>query len=506
MRRHEVQAKDLEKVNGSIQTQATATEVDPRLEHANKWAVLAIVAVGIFMATLDTSIVNISLPTIARYFGVGLTGAVEWVIIAYLVVIAGVLLTIGRLADMIGRKPIWVAGLVIFTVGSAISGAAPSLGLLIAARGLQGLGGALLMAISPAMLTNAFPANERGRALGLNAVVVALGVSVGPTLGGIITEHLTWRWIFYVNVPIGVIGFVASMRVLTEHMHWGRGRFDPLGAVLLAIGLVALTMGLSFGQEWGWTSPLLLSTLVVGIIALLMLIVVERRVPDPIIDLALLRGRVFLSANASLILSFLALFAVGFMLPFYLEELRGFSTEQAGLLLTPLPLAIAVLAPFSGMLADRIGTRWLAAGGLALACLGLVLISQLNAQSSVWDIVWRLVVTGAGQAMFQSPNNSALLGAVPRGQQGSASGFLATGRVVGQCLSVALAGAIFAGLGGAAAGRVLATQQYNHALSATQVIALQQTFTHAFHVTFITCAVIAAIGIFASLVRGKEDK
>ena len=458
------------------------------------------------MATLDTSIVNISLPTIAHYFGVALSGAIEWVIIAYLVVIAGVLLTIGRLADMIGRKPIWVAGLVIFTVGSAISGAAPSLGLLIAARALQGLGGALLMSISPAMLTNAFPARERGRALGLNAVVVALGVSVGPTLGGIITEHLTWRWIFYVNVPIGVIGFVASMRVLTEHMRWGRGRFDPLGAVLLAIGLVALTMGLSFGQEWGWTSPLLLSTLVVGIIALLALVVVERRVSDPIIDLALLRGRVFLSANASLILSFLALFAVSFMLPFYLEELRGFSTEQAGLLLTPLPLTIAFLAPFSGMLADRIGTRWLAAGGLAVACLGLVLISQLNAQSSVWDIVWPLVVTGAGQAMFQSPNNSALLGAAPRGQQGSASGFLATGRVVGQSLSVALAGAIFAGLGGAAAGQVLATQQYNHALSAAQISALQQTFAYGFHAAFITCAVIAAIGIFASLVRGNEDK
>jgi EmrB/QacA subfamily drug resistance transporter len=316
MKQQEVRSKDLERVSGNIQTiqdHTTTTEVDPGSEHTNKWAVLAIVAVGIFMATLDTSIVNISLPTIAHYFGVALSGAVEWVIIAYLVVIAGVLLTIGRLADMIGHKPIWIAGLVIFTVGSAISGAAPSLGLLIAARGLQGLGGALLMSISPAMLTNAFPAHERGRALGLNAVVVAIGVSVGPTLGGIITEHLTWRWIFYVNVPIGVIGFIASMRVLTERMRRGRGRFDPLGAVLLAVGLVALTMGLSFGQEWGWTSPLLLSTLVVGIIALLALVVVERRVSDPIIDLALLRGRVFLSANASLILSFLALFAVSLM-------------------------------------------------------------------------------------------------------------------------------------------------------------------------------------------------
>src|SRR5258706_14053622 len=171
-------------------------------EHASKWAVLAIVAIGVFMATLDTSIVNISLPTIASSFGVPLSGAIEWVIIAYLVVIAGVLLTAGRLADVIGRKPIWATGLAIFTIGSAICGAAPSLGLLIAARALQGLGGALIFAASPAMLTSAFPPQERGRALGLNAVNVALGVSVGPTLGGFLTA-ISWRLIFYVNVPIG---------------------------------------------------------------------------------------------------------------------------------------------------------------------------------------------------------------------------------------------------------------------------------------------------------------
>jgi EmrB/QacA subfamily drug resistance transporter len=511
MEQQQTQSNALQTANGRAGPAKDLNELDSTrrgdsAEHTNKWAVLAIVAVGVFMATLDSSIVNISLPTIAHYFGVPLNGAVEWVTIAYLVVVAGTLLTIGRLADMIGHKPVWVAGLVIFTLGSAICGAASSLGMLIAARGFQGLGGALLMSISPVMLTNAFPARERGRALGLNAVVVALGVGAGPTLGGIITDHLTWRWIFFVNVPIGIIGFIASMRVLTERMHRGRGRFDPLGAVLLAAGLAALTLGLSFGQEWGWFSPLLIATLACGVIALAALVVVERHVPDPIIDLELLHNRVFLSANASLVLSFLALFAVSFMLPFYLEELRGFPTAEAGLLLTPLPLTIAVLAPFSGALADRIGTRWLAAGGLALACLGLFLISQLDAHSSVWDIVWRLVVIGAGQAMFQSPNNSALLGAAPRSRQGSASGFLATGRVVGQSLSVALAGAIFAGLGGAAAGSMLALQGNSHTLSAAQVNVLQQTFAHAFHITFITCAAIALVGVFTSLVRGKEDK
>ncbi len=484
-----------------VRSDAPVSKDDGR-EHANKWAVLAILAIGVFMATLDTSIVNISLPTIARYFGVPLNGAIEWVVIAYLVVIAGVLLTTGRLADMIGRKPIWIAGLIIFTTGSAICGASVSLGMLIAARALQGLGGAFIMAVSPAMLTSAFPAHERGRALGMNAVIVALGVSVGPTLGGIITENLSWRWIFYVNVPLGIIGVIATLHILTERMRRGHGRFDPLGAILLAIGLVALTLGLSFGQEWGWNSPLLIGMLVVSLLALTAMVIVELRVPDPIIDFSLLRRRVFLSANVSLVLSFLALFAVSFMLPFYLEELRGFSTEQAGLLLTPLPLTIAVLAPFTGALADRIGTRWLAAGGLLIACIGLVLISQLNAQSSVGDIIWRLVVIGVGQAMFQSPNNSALMGAAPREQQGSASGFLATGRVVGQSISVALAGAIFASLGGAAAGRILVT--YGQALTAAQIHALQQTFTYAFHTAFIVCASIAAIGVLTSLVRGKE--
>lgn len=477
---------------------------DDGREHANKWAMLGIVGVGIFMATLDSSIVNISLPTIAQYFGVPLNGAVEWVIIAYLVVVAGVLLTIGRLADMIGHKPIWVAGLIIFTSGSALSGAALSLGMLIASRALQGFGGALLMAISPAMLTGAFPSSERGRALGLNAVIVALGTSAGPTLGGIITTHLSWRWIFYVNVPIGIIGVIITLLVLTERMRRGQqGRFDPLGAVLLAIGLVALTLGLSFGQEWGWSSSLLIITLVVAAIAIVALYLTEKRVRHPIIDLSLLHRRVFLSANLSLILSFLALFAVSFMMPFYLEELRGFSTETAGLLLTPLPLTIALIAPFSGVLADRFGTRWLAASGLAIACIGLVLISQLNAHSSMLDIIWRLVFTGVGQALFQSPNNSALMGDAPRAQQGSAAGFLATGRVVGQSVSVALAGAIFVGLGGAAAGAILASPARINAL---QVSALEHTFSHSFEVAFIVCAAIAAVGIFASLVRGKEQK
>jgi EmrB/QacA subfamily drug resistance transporter len=470
----------------------------------NKWVMLIILALGAFMSTLDSSIINIGLPKIARFFGVPLNGAIEWIIIAYLVVIAGTLLTIGRLADMVGRKTLWTAGVVIFTVGSALCGAAPSLLVLIIARVFQGLGGALIFAVVPTMLTGAFPPNERGKVLGLNSVFVALGTSVGPTIGGLITANFSWRWIFYVNVPLGIAVVIATLVVMKGREPRTTGRFDPAGALLLSVGLIALTLAFSFGQEWGWTSPRVMTLLAVCVLALTLLSIVEMRVTDPVLDLKLLRNRVFFSANFSLILSNLALFTVSFIMPFYLEELRSLPADQAGLLLTPFPLTIVVIAPFSGSLADRIGSRWLAATGLTMACIGLFLLSQLNAQSSLWDVIWRLIFTGAGQAIFQSPNNSALMGAAPRHQQGVAGGFLATSRVMGQSISVALSGAIFASLGGALAGATMIHMPRSFPTQA--YFSLQNTFITAFHTTLIVCACIAAIGVATSLVRGKEGR
>ncbi len=473
----------------------------PRSPHASKWAVLALVAVGTFMTTLDGSIVNIGLPAIARSLNVALGGPIEWIIIGYLVTIASVLLTFGRLSDMIGRKPIWAAGLATFTLGSAACGAAPSLPLLIAARAFQGLGAALLFAPSVALLTDAFPSRERGRAIGLNAVVVALGISTGPTLGGFITEYFSWRWIFYVNVPLGALGLAATWKILGQSRRQAQ-RFDPFGAILLAVGLASITLGLSFGQEWGWTSPRLFGAATLGVAALVAAVLVEQRVRDPILDLSLLRNRQFASAMLSLVLSFLALFAVSFLLPFYLENLRGFPTVQSGLLLTPLSLTVAVVAPLSGSLADRVGSRWLAAGGLACACVGLFFLAQVGADTAVPDLVWRLVIIGLGVGTFQSPNNRALMSAAPGSEQGEASGLLGTGRVVGQSLSVAIAGAVFASLGGAAASRALVEQ--GQRLSPDQVSALQQTFVGAFHAALLVCAGLAACGILTALERGND--
>jgi len=467
-----------------------------------KWIVLGLVAVGVFMSTLDTSIVNISLPSIAGYFHAPLTGAVEWVIIAYLVAVAALLLSAGRLADFIGHKPVWIAGLAVFTAGSAACGLAPSLPLLIAARGFQGIGGSLLMAISPALLTSAFPREERGQALGWNAVIVGLGVSAGPSLGGVITQHFTWRWIFFINLPIGIAGLLATAWLLAPKEHGRELRWDVPGALLLGIGLAALTMGLSFGQEWGWRSPMLLGTLGLAIAALALVVPVERRVKSPVVDLSLFEDRVFSSASLALVLSFLAMFAVSFLLPFYFEQLRGFSVELSGLLLTPLPLTIAVVGPISGRLADRHGTRWLTISGMLVACGGLALVSFLDARSPFWMIVAALVLLGLGAGLFQSPNNSALMGAAPRERQGVAAGILATCRVIGQSTSVALAGAVFALYGGTSAGNALASGSQ----AGSQLQAAQATFAHAFHITFLVSCAVAFIGVFASAVRATQPR
>jgi EmrB/QacA subfamily drug resistance transporter len=470
----------------------------------DKWIIWALAASSSFITTLDGSIVNIGLPTISQTFHVGVSGAIEWVIIGYLVIIAAVLLTFGRLADMIGRRPILLTGLGVFMVGSVLCGMAPSLLVLILARLFQGLGGALIFSVNIAMITSTFVDRGRGLALGLNAVVVSLGVAAGPTIGGIITQYLSWRWIFYVNVPICICVLLAAFFLYREQRsaYVGNGRFDPLGAGLLAVGLGSLTLGLSFGQEWGWFSHGTLAALGVGVVMLCVAVYVEKHMEHPILDIHLVTNHVFALANISFMLCMMALFAPGFLLPFYFEELRGFSTLQTGLMMTPLPLMLGVVAPLSGSLADRFGSRWLSPIGLTIACFGLFLLSLINVHSSAFDIIWRLGVTGFGQGLFQSPNTRTMMSAAAQNEQGEASGLLSTGRVIGQAMSVALTGTVFVGLGGAIAGTLLVAQR-GHSIAQGSINALQNTFTNSFHAALLVCALFAAIGIFTSLARGK---
>jgi EmrB/QacA subfamily drug resistance transporter len=467
-------------------------------EAPSKWAIFGLVSVGTFMTTLDASIVNIALPSIAGAFGVPVSGAVEWVVIGYLVVIAATLLSFSRLADIVGRERIWIGGLALFTVGSGLSGLAPTLGLLVAARGLQGLGAALIFAPALALIVDAFPRSQRGQALGMNALIVSLGVTAGPTLGGLITESLGWRWIFFVNVPLGIIGLMVARRVLTFGSGARARRFDLRGAVAFGLGLAGLSLGLSFGSEWGWTSPALVLILAVALVALVTAIAIERHRPDPLVDLGALLSRRLGLPLASFLFSILALFSVSFLLPFYLEELRGLTPLAAGLLLTPYSVGLAVAAPISGRLADRGHARWLGPVGLALVAGSLGLLAQIGVTTSPLQIVLWLAVSGIGQGLFLSPNTSAVMSAVPADESGTASGLIATTRVIGQALAVAIAGAFFIGLGGAAAGAALEAG----GASGTDT-ALQGTFVAAMRAALLVSGLLAAAGALTSLTRTR---
>jgi EmrB/QacA subfamily drug resistance transporter len=465
----------------------------------SKWAVFCVVAIGVLMATLDSSIVNISLPSIAHAFEQPVSGALQWVIIAYLLVIVALLSTGGRLGDMWGKKRVWQLGLVLFTAGSGLCGLAPSIGALIGCRAFQGVGAAMLMALSPALLTSAFPPRERGRALGMNALSVAVGVSAGPPLGGVITERIGWRWIFFINVPIGLFGLVLASLILTRRQVASSARFDAGGALLIAVALASLTGALSFAHDLGYRSPVILGALLLCAGALRWLVAHEARHPAPIIDLALFKSPVFRSALACLVLSFLALFAVAFLTPFYLEQLRGLSTEQSGLLMISYPLMIALLAPFAGSLSDRVGSRVLAPVGLGIAAAALVLLGCVGPRTPLPWVAGCLALGGIAQALFQPANNSTLLGAAPPERQGVAGGLLATGRVLGQSLSIALSGAVFAGLGAADAGRELVAREASTSASSRLV----EVFLSGYRAALWVSAGCALLGMLIALRRSR---
>jgi EmrB/QacA subfamily drug resistance transporter len=484
-------------VGRSIARRVTATRPHGA---PSKWALFALVSVGTFMTTLDASIVNIALPSIADAFGTPVSGPVEWVVIGYLVVLAATLLSFSRLADIVARERVWVAGLVVFTTGSALSGLAPTLVLLVAARCLQGLGAAMIFAPALALIVDAFPRSQRGQALGMNALIVSLGVTAGPTLGGLITDSLGWRWIFYVNVPLGFIGLLVARRVFT-FVRGGRARrFDIPGAVAFGLGLASLSLGLSFGSEWGWTSPALILTLAVAVVSLIAGVFIERRQVNPLLDTGQLVSRRLGLPLLSFLFAILALFAVGFLMPFYFEELRGFTPLEAGLLVTPYSLGLAFAAPISGRVADRGHARWFGTVGLGLAAAAFVLLAQTGVSTPLVYIVLSLALAGIGQGMFLSPNTTIVMSAVPPDQSSIASGLIATTRAVSQALSVAIAGAVFIGFGGAAAGAMLSAG----VPTASAAAGLDDTFLDALHAGFLVSGLMATAGAITALPRLRE--
>ena len=433
---------DVDLVVSTATPQTARTSFAPGGTHAT-WVLIA-VALGSSMSGLDSSISNTVLPVIATALHAEVATA-QWVVAIYILVQSCCLLPFGRLGDLGGYRRVYLTGFGVFVVASASCAFAPSVEILIAARAIQAVGAGMLAANSPAILINAFPEQQRGRALGFQATAVYIGLAVGPSLGGWLTAAFGWPAVFLVNVPVGICALLLGLRVIphdrvrTEQ----RESFDLVGTLVFSSALVMLIFGLNQVHAWGWTSPLFVGCLVCVVLAIGLLVVVEQRSKAPLLDLGLFRTRAFSASVISATLNYMSTFTMTFLLPFYLIEARGLSVGAAGLVLTAQPLVMAMTAPASGALSDRIGARWPATIGMLLTAVGLGLLSRFGLDAPLTAILATLGLIGVGVGLFTSPNTSAALGSVPRPQRGVASGVLATARNLGMLLGIGVGGAIF---------------------------------------------------------------
>lgn len=412
------------------------------LKIERRWWVLVAVGTGSFMAALDGSVINTILPVIRQAFQADVS-TIEWVVTIYLLTLSGLLLTFGRLGDLRGHKAVYVWGFAIFVFSSVLCGAASSVEAMILFRGIQAIGAAMIASNAPAILTANFPAERRGRVLGLQATMTYLGLTVGPSLGGWLTHSLGWRSVFYVNVPVGALALTLSLLYIPRQAPAeAEQRFDLTGAAAFLAGLTALLLALNKGSEWGWSSPFILALFATAFIILTIFIHIEKRSNWPMLDLTLFRQISFSASTISAILNYICLYSVTFLLPFYLIQGRGLNPSETGLILTAQPIVMAIAAPISGTISDRIGSRLPGMIGMAIISAGLFTLSRLTQATPLWMATLGLAIAGLGTGIFISPNNSALMGSAPKNRQGIASGVLAASRNVGMVLGIGLAGAI----------------------------------------------------------------
>ncbi len=411
-------------------------------DYSKKWLVMSAIASGVFLSTIDGSIVNIALDTLVKGLGKPL-GVVEWVVLGYMLTIATLMLSIGRLADMVGKKKLYASGLAIFTIGSGLCGIAPGVYWLIGFRVFQAIGAAMIMALGMAIVTEAFPDRERGKAIGIIGLFVSIGVITGPTIGGIILQSLTWHWLFFVNLPIGVIGLVLVILFVPARKPVGQQRFDFGGAAALFVSLISFLLSLSFIQLHGMEDPFIYIFLASGVIAVIFFIRIEKRTADPMIDLTMFQSKLFSINLITGSLTYVASAGTILLMPFYLQNMLGYDPQKTGLLMVVNPLVMAIFAPIAGAISDRIGSRFITLIGLILSTLGYVAVTSLNTSTTVWGYILRFLPLGVGMGIFTSPNNSAIMGSAPKHRLGVANGLLSLTRVIGQTAGIAILGALW---------------------------------------------------------------
>ena len=455
-------------------------------EENKKWWTLGAVAVGLFMIMLDNTVVNVALPSIQRDLGADLS-SLEWIVTGYALTFAALMLTGGKLADAYGRRLMFVLGIAVFTLSSLACGLATSEEMLIAARIVQGAGAALMNPATLSIIAATFPPKERGTAIGIWAGVAALALAIGPLVGGLLTEHLDWSWIFFVNVPVGIAGIAASFVLIDESRDETHVRLDIPGLVTSGLGLFALTYALIEGNAYGWGSGRIVGALVSAVVLLAVFIVLERRQRAPMLDLTLFRSGTYAGANLVILLVALAMFGVFFFVSLYMQNILGYSAVQAGAAFLPMTIVIILTAPIAGKASDRFGSRWLMTTGMTLIAAQLFYFSQLGSDSTFWRLLPALLVGGLGMSLTMTPSTAAATRAVPVEKAGMGAAVLNAFRQVGGSLGIALMGAIMASRAGG--------------------VQTAEAFMRGFEPALVTAGVIACAGaiVAATLVRSHHE-
>ncbi len=462
-------------------------------DSSRKWLALAAVGSGTFMSTVDGSIVNIALNTIQHDFNASL-GAVEWVVLTYLLGIVCLLPSMGRLGDMIGRKRVYTAGFVLFTVSSALCGYAWSIEALIAFRLIQAVGAAMVQSMGAALLVQAFPSSERGRALGYNATIISVGVASGPMLGGLLISSFGWRSIFTVNIPLSLIAIAVSHWALVDDSKRSPQRFDYIGAVSLGAALVSVLYSLTEGQHIGFATPIVLATFVAGILGLGFFIWWEMHTTAPMIDLSYFKIRDF---SVGLLMIYLIALPQQFnyvLLPIFLQTVGGYDTRTTGLAMIVVPITTTFLSSLSGYLSDKYGPHRIAPVAIIIWIVGLVLMSGLSANPTLWDVAIRVFFIGCGVGLFFTPINSSILGSLPKERSGVANGIMSVIRTMGQISGISIGAFVWA-----TQVNQLGGQQYADFSQAPQAV-LQQGYSN----TMLVAAGICALGLIPLLFRSRS--
>ncbi len=405
--------------------------------------VLAASALGGFAATVMATSVNVVLPGLVRVFDAPFA-TVQWVVLSYLLASIALMPVIGRMGDLLGKRPVFLAGFVVFGVGSALCALAPSIEVLIAVRTVQGIGSAMLLSLGMALVTDTYPAGERGRAIGVNGAVISAGVVFGPSLGGLIADLLSWRWVFGSGVLVVAAGWYLAWRVVPHQARAGGRGFDLAGAVTVVAALMSLSLALTSGQTRGFAAPPVLALFAAATALTLAFVAIERRVREPLLDLRLFRSRALSVGLTTGFLTFVSISGVILLMPFYLEGVLGYAPRQVGLLMAVIPMVLVVAAPIAGWAADRFGERPVTVAGLTSLLAGYLLVGGLSEDTTVPVYLLSFLPVGLGMGTFQTPNNSAIMGAVKRARSGTAGGLLALMRNLGQVLGISVLASLWA--------------------------------------------------------------